>query len=328
MLGVEETTLRTPAQRVLDEVDNVVIGKRPIVTAVLTAILAGGHVLVEDLPGLGKTLLAKSFARALGLNVTRVQFTPDMLSADLVGSTIFDARTGNFEYRPGPIFSNIVIADEINRTAPKTQSALLEAMAEGQVSVDGTTRPLPSPFLVLATENPIEHEATYPLPNAQLDRFAVRLRLGYLTAGEEKSLLRRRVQSTVRDPVAHRVVELPDVLRMRESVDAVIVHDDILEYIVALVRSTRSHIHIEVGASPRAQLDLLQLARAHALLAGRDFVIPDDVKALAVPVLAHRVSLRPEMWLRRIRGETVIEEIVSKVPAPRVSVPGAHGRAH
>lgn len=328
MLGVEETTLRTPAQRVLDEVDNVVIGKRPIVTAVLTAILAGGHVLVEDLPGLGKTLLAKSFARALGLNVTRVQFTPDMLPADLVGSTIFDARTGNFEYRPGPIFSNIVIADEINRTAPKTQSALLEAMAEGQVSVDGTTRPLPSPFLVLATENPIEHEATYPLPNAQLDRFAVRLRLGYLTAGEEKSLLRRRVQSTVRDPVAHRVVELPDVLRMRESVDAVIVHDDILEYIVALVRSTRSHIHIEVGASPRAQLDLLQLARAHALLAGRDFVIPDDVKALAVPVLAHRVSLRPEMWLRRIRGETVIEEIVSKVPAPRVSVPGAHGRAH
>ncbi|NKY84047.1 AAA family ATPase [Nocardia veterana] len=328
MLGVEETTLRTPAQRVLDEVDNVVIGKRPIVTAVLTAILAGGHVLVEDLPGLGKTLLAKSFARALGLNVTRVQFTPDMLPADLVGSTIFDARTGNFEYRPGPIFSNIVIADEINRTAPKTQSALLEAMAEGQVSVDGTTRPLPSPFLVLATENPIEHEGTYPLPNAQLDRFAVRLRLGYLTAGEEKSLLRRRVQSTVRDPVAHRVVELPDVLRMRESVDAVIVHDDILEYIVALVRSTRSHIHIEVGASPRAQLDLLQLARAHALLAGRDFVIPDDVKALAVPVLAHRVSLRPEMWLRRIRGETVIEEIVSKVPAPRVSVPGAHGRTH
>lgn len=328
MLGVEETTLRTLSQRVLDEVDNVVIGKRPIVTAVLTAILAGGHVLVEDLPGLGKTLLAKSFARALGLNVTRVQFTPDMLPADLVGSTIFDARTGNFEYRPGPIFSNIVIADEINRTAPKTQSALLEAMAEGQVSVDGTTRPLPSPFLVLATENPIEHEGTYPLPNAQLDRFAVRLRLGYLTAGEEKSLLRRRVQSTVRDPVAHRVVELPDVLRMRESVDAVIVHDDILEYIVALVRSTRSHIHIEVGASPRAQLDLLQLARAHALLAGRDFVIPDDVKALAVPVLAHRVSLRPEMWLRRIRGETVIEEIVSKVPAPRVSVPGAHGRTH
>ncbi|MGW0246347.1 AAA family ATPase [Nocardia goodfellowii] len=308
-----------PAHRALDELQRVIVGRREALGVIMATILAGGHVLIEDLPGLGKTMIARSFGAVLGLEVKRIQFTPDLLPADVLGSTVFNAGTSTFEYRPGPIRTNILIADEINRTPPKTQSALLEAMAEGQVSVDGITRPLPSPFLVLATQNPIEHEGTYELPEAQLDRFATRLRLGYSTAGEEKSLLRRRMERTGQAPRARQILDAGAVLGLRDAVDAVTAHDDILEYIVALARATRTHVHVAVGASPRAELDLLQLARAYALLGGRDFVVPEDVKALAATTLSHRITPRPESWVRGITGETIVAEVLGRVPAPRLA---------
>ncbi|TQC50603.1 MoxR family ATPase [Rhodococcus sp. WS4] len=314
-MPAEVTTAR--AHAVLAEVERAVVGKHDELTSILIAVLAGGHVLIEDLPGLGKTLVARTFAAALGLDFTRVQFTPDLLPADLLGATIYDMPSGRFEFRPGPIFTNLLLADEINRTPPKTQAALLEAMAEGQVSVDGTTRMLPRPFIVLATDNPIEYEGTYPLPEAQLDRFALRLRLGYLTENDEHEMLRRRLDRGSAPVVIQQVVDAADLLAMRESLEQVSVHHDVLGYVVALANATRHHPQVEVGASPRAELDLVQLARARALLAGRDFVIPEDIKALAVPAVAHRISLRPEMWVRRIRSDDVLAELLRRLPAPR-----------
>ncbi|MFC0447933.1 AAA family ATPase [Rhodococcus jostii] len=314
-MPAEITTAR--AHAVLAEVERAVVGKHDELTSILIAVLAGGHVLIEDLPGLGKTLVARTFAAALGLDFTRVQFTPDLLPADLLGATIYDMPSGRFEFRPGPIFTNLLLADEINRTPPKTQAALLEAMAEGQVSVDGTTRMLPRPFVVLATDNPIEYEGTYPLPEAQLDRFALRLRLGYLTENDEHEMLRRRLDRGSAPVVIEQVVDAADLLAMRESLEQVSVHHDVLGYVVALANATRHHPQVEVGASPRAELDLVQLARARALLAGRDFVIPEDIKALAVPAVAHRISLRPEMWVRRIRSDDVLAELLRRLPAPR-----------
>ena len=314
-MPAEVTTAR--AHAVLAEVERAVVGKHDELTSILLAVLAGGHVLIEDLPGLGKTLVARSFAAALGLDFTRVQFTPDLLPADLLGATIYDMPSGRFEFRPGPIFTNLLLADEINRTPPKTQAALLEAMAEGQVSVDGTTRILPRPFVVLATDNPIEYEGTYPLPEAQLDRFALRLRLGYLTETDEHEMLRRRLDRGSAAVVVQQVVDAADLLAMRESLEQVSVHHDVLGYVVALANATRHHPQVEVGASPRAELDLVQLARARALLSGRDFVIPEDIKALAVPAVAHRISLRPEMWVRRIRSDDVLAELLRRLPAPR-----------
>ncbi len=305
------------AEAVLNELQRVIVGKRDAMTLIMQAILAGGHVLIEDLPGLGKTLIARSFAAALGLGFTRVQFTPDLLPADLLGSTIYDMQSGRFEFRPGPIFTNVLMADEINRTPPKTQAALLEAMGEGQVSIDGETRRLPAPFIVLATDNPIEYEGTYPLPEAQLDRFAIRLRLGYLGEADEKDMLQRRLDRGSREPTISQVVDATDLIAMRESVEQVTVHPDVLTYVVAIASATRNHPQVEVGASPRSELDLVQLARARALLLGRDYVIPEDVKALAVPTIAHRISLRPEMWVRRIHGEDVIEELLRRLPVPR-----------
>ncbi|WP_074362304.1 AAA family ATPase, partial [Mycobacteroides abscessus] len=304
---------------VLTEIERVVVGKRDALQLILLTILARGHVLIEDLPGLGKTLIARSFAAALGLDFTRVQFTPDLLPADLLGSTIYDMSSGSFEFRTGPIFTNLLLADEINRTPPKTQSALLEAMAEGQVSIDGQTRQLPSPFVVLATDNPIEYEGTYPLPEAQLDRFAVRLQLGYLAEDLEIEMLQRRLSRGSTLPTVSQVIAAGDLIAMREAVEAVSVHPDVLRYIVALAAATRSHSHVEVGASPRAELDLVQMSRARALLLGRDFVIPEDVKALAVPAVAHRISLRPEMWVRRITGAHVVDELLHRLPVPRAS---------
>ncbi|WP_160102899.1 AAA family ATPase [Rhodococcus sp. T7] len=314
-MPAEVTTAR--AHAVLAEVERAVVGKHDELTSILLAVLAGGHVLIEDLPGLGKTLVARSFAAALGLDFTRVQFTPDLLPADLLGATIYDMPSGRFEFRSGPIFTNLLLADEINRTPPKTQAALLEAMAEGQVSVDGTTRILPRPFVVLATDNPIEYEGTYPLPEAQLDRFTLRLRLGYLTETDEHEMLRRRLDRGSAAVVVEQVVDAADLLAMRESLEQVSVHHDVLGYVVALANATRHHPQVEVGASPRAELDLVQLARARALLAGRDFVIPEDIKALAVPAVAHRISLRPEMWVRRIRSDDVLAELLRRLPAPR-----------
>ncbi|PRC45647.1 ATPase, partial [Mycobacterium sp. ITM-2017-0098] len=268
-------------ESVLDEISRAVVGKRGALSLILITVLARGHVLIEDLPGLGKTLIAKSFAAALGLEFTRVQFTPDLLPADLLGSTIYDMQSGRFEFRPGPIFTNLLLGDEINRTPPKTQAALLEAMAERQVSTDGTTHRLPEPFLVLATDNPIEYEGTYPLPEAQLDRFAIRLELKYLSEQEETTMLRRRLDRGSTPATVQQVVDAHDLLAMQESVEQVTVHDDVLHYVVSLATASRQHPQVAVGASPRAELDLVQLARARALVLGRDYVIPEDVKALA-----------------------------------------------
>lgn len=310
----------TTAERctaVLDEIERAVVGKRSALTLILTTVLAGGHVLIEDLPGLGKTLIARSFAAALGLDFIRVQFTPDLLPADLLGTTVYDMSSGRFEFRRGPIFTNLVLADEINRTPPKTQAALLEAMAEGQVSIDGHTHRLPSPFIVLATDNPIEYEGTYPLPEAQLDRFAIRLRLGYLSEQGEAAMLRRRLDRGAALPIVHKVVDADDLVAMRESVEQVSVHDDVLRYVVSLATGTRRHPQVAVGASPRSEIDLVQLARARALLLGRDYVIPEDVKALATSAIAHRITLRPEMWVRRVQGADVVEELLRRLPVPR-----------
>ena len=309
------TTARAVA--VLDEIERVVVGKRAALTLILTTVLARGHVLIEDLPGLGKTLIARSFAAALGLDFTRVQFTPDLLPADLLGSTVYDMQSGRFEFRPGPIFTNLLLADEINRTPPKTQAALLEAMAEGQVSIDGVTHRLPKPFIVLATDNPIEYEGTYPLPEAQLDRFAVRLELRYLSERDEASMLRRRLDRGSAEPAVSQVVDAHDLLAMRESVEQVSVHEDVLHYVVSLAAASRHHPQVAVGASPRAEIDLVQLARARALLLGRDYVIPEDIKALATPAVAHRITLRPEMWVRKIQGSDIIEELLRRLPVPR-----------
>jgi len=310
-------TTTAHCEAVLDEIQHVVVGKRAALMLILTTVLAGGHVLIEDLPGLGKTLIARSFAAALGLRFTRVQFTPDLLPADLLGTTIYDMQSGRFEFRPGPIFTNLLLADEINRTPPKTQAALLEAMAERQVSIDGITHRLPAPFIVLATDNPIEYEGTYPLPEAQLDRFTIRLELKYLSGPEETLMLRRRIERGSTEPTVKQVVDAHDLLAMRESVEQVSVHEDVLHYVVSLVTATRQHPQVAVGASPRAELDLVQLARARALLLGRDYVIPEDVKTLAVAAMAHRITLRPEMWVRRVQGSDVVEDLLRRLPVPR-----------
>lgn len=315
MTSATETTGLCDA--VLNEVERAVVGKRAALTLILTTVLAGGHVLIEDLPGMGKTLIARSFAAALGLRFTRVQFTPDLLPADLLGSTIYDMRTAQFDFRRGPIFTNMLMADEINRTPPKTQAALLEAMAEGQVSIDGETHRLPEPFIVIATDNPIEFEGTYPLPEAQLDRFAVKVALKYLSEQEETAMLRRRLERGTAEPTIGEVVDADQLLAMQAAVEQVTVHDDVLRYVVSLAAATRSHPQVVVGASPRAELDLVQLARARAVLNGRDYVLPEDVKGLAVPAFGHRITLRPEMWVRSMHGADVVDQLLQRLPVPR-----------
>src|SRR5579884_3584284 len=305
------------AHAVLDEVERAVVGKRPALELVMLGVLAGGHVLIEDLPGLGKTLLARSFATALGLEFTRIQFTPDLLPSDVTGAPFYDQRSGEMVFRPGPVFTNLLLADEINRTPPKTQAALLEAMAEGQVSVDGATRPLPKPFVVIATDNPIEYEGTYQLPEAQLDRFQLRVRMGYLPPVDEAAMLRRRLDRAAPEAVLTALTNPAEVLAMRASLESVEVDDDLLGYIIGLVNATRKHAQIQVGASPRGGLALVQLARGRAVLDGRDYVTPEDVKAVAVPALAHRVTLRPELWVRRISADDVVQGIVNSVATPR-----------
>jgi MoxR-like ATPase len=304
-------------ERVLAEVEQVIVGKPETVRMVLLGVLASGHILIEDLPGLGKTLLARTFATVLGLEFTRVQFTPDMLPADLTGTTVLDLRTGDPVFRPGPVFTGLLLADEINRTPPKTQAALLEAMAEGQVSTDGVTRVLPQPFVVLATDNPIEYEGTYPLPEAQLDRFIARVRLGYLDAEGEAEMVRRRLARGSAAPAPPQVTNAAGLLAMRESLERVQLHPDLLRYVVALVAATRTHPQVTVGASPRGTLAVIQLARGHAALAAREYVTPEDIKAVAVPALAHRLVLRPEMWVRQVTGEDVAQEVLATVPVPR-----------
>ena len=301
---------------VLDELERAVVGRRRTLELVLIGILAGGHVLLEDLPGLGKTLIARSFAKVLGLDFARIQFTPDLLPSDVVGAPLYDQRSAEMVFRPGPVFTQLLLADEINRTPPKTQAALLEAMGEGQVSVDGQTRRLPEPFVVLATDNPIEYEGTYELPEAQLDRFLMRLRLGYLSAGDEMAMLQRRVTRATEYAELSSVTTAQGVLAMRKSLEQVEVTADLLEYIVAIVTATRHDAQVQVGASPRGGLALVQLARGQALLSRRDYAIPDDIKQVAVPALAHRVTLRPELWVRQVSADDVIARLLSSVPTP------------
>jgi len=304
------------AGAVLDSVGSVVVGKRDSLELVLAGILAGGHVLLEDLPGLGKTLTARSFAQALGLDFRRLQFTPDLLPADVTGSFLYDQRKGDFSFRAGPIFTNFLLADEINRTPPKTQAALLEAMQEKQVSVEGVTYRLDPPFHVLATANPIEYEGTYPLPEAQLDRFMLRVSFGYPTAEEEWDVLRRRMSRRQEETFLSPVVDAATLRSMQAALEEVTVEDSIGRYIVALTSATREHASVLVGSSPRGSLALLLLARARAVLAGRDFVVPEDVKDVAGPALAHRITLRPEMWLRRVDPTFVVDEVLRATPAP------------
>jgi MoxR-like ATPase len=304
------------AGAVLDSVGTVVVGKRDALELVLAGILAGGHVLLEDLPGLGKTLTARSFAQALGLDFRRLQFTPDLLPADVTGSFLYDQRKGDFAFRAGPVFTNMLLADEINRTPPKTQAALLEAMQEKQVSVEGVTYRLDPPFHVLATANPIEYEGTYPLPEAQLDRFLLRVSFGYPTAEEEWDVLRRRMSRRREDAQLAPVVDAGTLRAMQAALENVAVEDSIGRYIVALTAATREHPSALVGSSPRGSLALLLLARARAVMAGRDYVVPEDVKDVAGPALAHRITLRPEMWLRRVDPSFVVQEVLQAVPAP------------
>jgi MoxR-like ATPase len=306
---------------VLDAVDAVVVGKRPALELVLLGVLARGHVLLEDNPGLGKTLVARSFALALGLDFKRIQFTPDLLPADITGSYVYDQKQGTFAFRQGPLFTNLLLADEINRTPPKTQAALLEVMQESQVSVEGNTFVLDPPFAVLATQNPIEYEGTYPLPEAQLDRFLCRVRLGYPTRDDEWEVLRQRMERRVDAIDVPRVVDRAEVLALQEAVEQVTVEETVGRYMVDLAAATRTNPQVLVGASPRGALALLKLSRGKALLDGRDYVTPDDVKAVAVPALGHRVTLRPEMWVRRVTGDDVVEQVLATVPTPPTVAP-------
>ena len=306
----------TLSKQVIAEVERAVVGKRGLLEMMMASVLAGGHMLLEDFPGLGKTLIARSFAKALGLEFKRIQFTPDLLPGDITGGYIFNRIKNKFELRRGPIFANIILADEINRASPKTQSALLEAMQEGQVTIEGETLPLSEPFLVLATQNPIEYEGTFPLPEAQLDRFMLKLAVGHPTLDEEKLILRRRRERRQDEVDLREVTQAQQVLEMREMVESVHVDADLENYIASLVHATRSDRRVAVGASPRGSLAFLKLARANAALNGRDFITPDDVKRFATPILGHRVILQPEYWMSRTVTDDVIRDALDKTPVP------------
>lgn len=304
------------AADILDEVEIAVIGKREPLVMVLSGILAGGHVLLEDFPGLGKTLAARSFAQTLGLDFARAQFTPDLLPADLTGSFIFDQRVNEFSFRKGPLFTGLLLADEINRTPPKTQSALLEAMQERQVTVEGETFQLDAPFHVLATANPVEYEGTYPLPEAQLDRFMLQVSFGYPTPDEEWDVLRRRLDRRREEQTLRPIIDSSTLLAMQAAIERVTVDESIGRYCVALAGATRSHPHALMGSSPRGSLALMLVARAFAVLAGRDFVTPEDVKSVASVVLAHRIAVKPELWMSATSGATIVAAVLGSVPTP------------
>jgi MoxR-like ATPase len=310
------SNVSTTTRQVITEVERAVVGKRALLEMMMASVLAGGHILLEDFPGLGKTLIARSFAKALGLEFKRIQFTPDLLPGDITGGYIFNRVKNKFELRKGPLFANIVLADEINRASPKTQSALLEAMQEGQVTIEGESLPLPEPFLVLATQNPIEYEGTFPLPEAQLDRFMLKLTVGYPNLDEEKLILRRRHERKQDEVQLREITKAKQLLELREAVENIHVDADLENYIASLVHATRVDRRVAVGASPRGSLAFLKMARANAALEGRDFIIPDDIKRYAMPVLGHRVILQPEYWMARTVTDDVIRDSVSKTPVP------------
>jgi MoxR-like ATPase len=316
MTTLDPRHVAASAEAILDELERAVIGKRDALQLVLLALLADGHVLLEDVPGVAKTLIARSFAAVSGLDFARVQFTPDLLPSDVTGSSVFDQRTSTFTFRPGPVFTHLLLGDEINRAPPKTQAALLEAMEERQVTADDGTHLLERPFLVLATQNPIEYEGTYPLPEAQLDRFLVRLRVGYPEREDEWHMLDARARRGTDVIKLREVVDRSTLLELQRAVERVHVGATVGRYMVDLVAATRDSEEAEVGASPRGTLALLRLSRARAAVDGRDFVVPDDVKAIAVPALAHRLVLRPELWVRRIDADAVVRRVLDAVPAP------------
>ncbi|HJR94651.1 MAG TPA: MoxR family ATPase [Gaiellaceae bacterium] len=324
---MELTEVRALSEQVLDEVERAIVGKREPLELVLLGFLADGHVLLEDYPGLAKTLAARSFAQVLSIRFARIQFTPDLMPSDVTGSSIWNQRDGDFEFRPGPIFTNLLLSDEINRAPPKTQAALLEAMQERQVTIEGHTHVLEPPFLVIATQNPIEYEGTYPLPEAQLDRFLLRTAFGYPDREGEVDVLARRIERESDDVQLRPVVDRQALLAMQAAVESVHVATSVQEYCVDLVAATRASQSTAVGASPRGSLALLKLGRCRAALQGRDFVLPDDVKAVAVPALAHRLVLRPELWVQRVTAEDVVREVLDTVPTPTAEDAVAEARA-
>jgi len=304
--------------KIVDEVGKVVVGKRAIVERAMLCLLTDGHLLFEDFPGLAKTLMVKTLAQASGLDFKRVQFTPDLLPADITGTYILDRQSSTFILRQGPVFTNLLLADEINRAPPKTQSALLEAMQERQVTLEGQTHALPKPFIVMATQNPIEYEGTYPLPEAQIDRFLMRTEVGYPTPSEEQEVLRRRRERGKEETMVDAICDKERILEMQRAIELIHVDPALEEYMVKLVSATRSHPQVEVGASPRGSLALMRLSSARAAMIGRDYVIPDDVKEIAVPALAHRIILAPDPWIRGVRPASVVNDVLKSTAVPKV----------
>ncbi len=315
---MEIKEVSTLGKAVLDEVGKAIVGKRNVSRRVMISILANGHILFEDFPGLAKTLMANSFAGALGCQFRRVQFTPDLLPADVTGSFVYNRKDGEFVLRKGPVFTNILLADEINRAPPKTQSALLEAMQERQTTLEGKTYRLPEPFIVMATQNPIEYEGTYPLPEAQVDRFLIRISMGYPEGDEEKEILKRRMMRKKEDVDIQPVIDPQKLKEMQLAVENIYLDDAVLDYITAIVKGTREHNQVDVGASPRGSLALMKLSRAKAALEGRDYVLPDDVKYVSVSALSHRIILKPESWVRGVKPTSVIKKVIQQTPVPKV----------
>jgi MoxR-like ATPase len=316
--GLNIENAGSTCEKIISEVKKVIVGKDPVLEKVMLALLANAHILFEDYPGLAKTLLARSFAMSMGCDFSRIQFTPDLLPADITGTFIYNVKSGDFELRKGPVFTNILLADEINRAPPKTQAALLEAMQERQTTLDGKTHSLQNPFVVMATQNPIEYEGVYPLPEAQLDRFLVRLQLGYPSRTEEVEIMRRRMARGKEEVVLDPVADSDTILDLQKTVEGIHIDDDVLGYIADIVQATRTHRQIEVGASPRGSLAIFKLSRARAVFLGRDYVIPDDVKEVAAPALVHRLIMKAESWVKGTNPNQVLEDILKTIPVPRV----------
>jgi MoxR-like ATPase len=304
-------------QQVVNQVKKVIVGKEQVLEKVMLAVLANSHILFEDYPGLAKTLMARSFAMSMGCEFSRIQFTPDLLPADITGTYIYNVKTSDFELRRGPVFTNILLADEINRAPPKTQAALLEAMQERQTTLDGKTHPIKDPFIVIATQNPIEYEGVYPLPEAQLDRFLLRLQLGYPNRAEEVEILKRRMERAQEDIQLEPAADGETILALQKTVEGIHVDDDVLGYVTDIVQATRAQRQVEVGASPRGSLAIFKLARARAVFHGRDYVIPDDVKEVAAPALVHRMIMKAESWVKGVDPRQMIDEILKTIPVPK-----------
>ncbi len=312
--GLED--YHTAIEAVLREMNQVIHGKDQVVSLVVSSVIAGGHVLLEDVPGVAKTLIARSLASVLGMEFARIQFTPDLLPSDIIGMNVWDPENRQMNFKKGPVFTNVLLADELNRASPKTQSALLEAMAESQVTVDGTTYALPDPFVVIATQNPIEFEGTYPLPEAQVDRFLASTTVGYPSEADERRVVLDHLATGTANTAASRILDRGQLIQARTTLERIYLSEPIVDYIVALTRFTRERASVSLGASPRGSVALALLARASAAVAGRDFVAPQDVKAMATPALGHRIRLSPEAWIRGIRRESIVREAILSVPAP------------